>query len=76
MGKIKNLEILKKEIVSLRKNGKRVVFTNGCFDILHPGHIKVFQEAKKYGEILVVRQKIHHGLKLLLSYHQEIQLIF
>lgn len=38
----------------LRKQGKKVVLTNGCFDLLHSGHIHIFREAKKYGDILVV----------------------
>jgi D-beta-D-heptose 7-phosphate kinase/D-beta-D-heptose 1-phosphate adenosyltransferase len=37
-----------------RKKGKTVVFTNGCFDILHRGHIHLFREAKKHGDLLVV----------------------
>jgi len=38
----------------LRKQGKKVVLTNGCFDLLHSGHIHIFREAKKHGDILVV----------------------
>ncbi len=38
----------------LRKAGKKVVFTNGCFDLLHGGHIRLFREAKKHGDILIV----------------------
>jgi len=37
-----------------RGNGKRIVFTNGCFDILHVGHVKYLQEAKSFGDILIV----------------------
>ncbi len=37
---------------SLEKKGKSVVFTNGCFDLIHPGHIKLLKQAKKYGDIL------------------------
>lgn len=37
-----------------KKEGKRVVFTNGCFDILHVGHVKYLQEAKSYGDVLIV----------------------
>lgn len=44
--------------VSLRKklerSGKTVVFTNGCFDLLHGGHIHLFREAKKLGDVLIV----------------------
>lgn len=38
----------------LRTNGQSVVFTNGCFDILHKGHIRLFLEGKKQGDILIV----------------------
>lgn len=37
-----------------RKKGKKVVFTNGCFDLLHKGHIHLFREAKKWGDVLIV----------------------
>ena len=37
-----------------RKDGKRLVFTNGCFDILHPGHITLLKQAKAFGDILIV----------------------
>ncbi|MBA1432122.1 MAG: D-glycero-beta-D-manno-heptose-7-phosphate kinase [Epsilonproteobacteria bacterium] len=37
-----------------KSQGKRVVFTNGCFDILHVGHVKYLQEAKSFGDILIV----------------------
>ena len=44
-----------KAIISRHKNeGKKVVFTNGCFDIIHTGHIRYLAEAKKLGDILVI----------------------
>ena len=43
-----------KKIEKLKSKNKRVVFTNGCFDILHLGHIKYLQKAKELGDILVV----------------------
>lgn len=46
-------EILSK-ILKLKKTGKKVVFTNGCFDILHSGHIKVLKKCSKLGDIVVV----------------------
>ncbi len=45
---------LKIELDWLRRGGKRVVFTNGCFDLLHSGHIHLLKEAKRLGDILVV----------------------
>jgi len=54
MGKILSDRELKKEIEKLKNEGKKVVFTNGCFDILHVGHIRYLKEAKKLGDILIV----------------------
>lgn len=52
--KIHSQDDLLKIREELRKQGKKVVLTNGCFDLLHSGHIHIFREAKKYGDILVV----------------------
>ncbi len=38
----------------LREEGKKVVFTNGCFDIIHKGHIHLLKRAKKLGDVLIV----------------------
>jgi D-beta-D-heptose 7-phosphate kinase/D-beta-D-heptose 1-phosphate adenosyltransferase len=47
-----------KEIIRLRGRlrgqGRKVVFTNGCFDLIHGGHIKLFRKAKRLGDVLVV----------------------
>lgn len=51
---IKNFDEIKAVVERYRANGKKVVFTNGCFDILHVGHVKYLQEAKSFGDILVV----------------------
>ena len=37
-----------------KRNGKRVVFTNGCFDLLHPGHIESLETARALGDVLIV----------------------
>jgi D-beta-D-heptose 7-phosphate kinase / D-beta-D-heptose 1-phosphate adenosyltransferase len=52
--KIKNLRQLQKIIRSLKSQRKKVVFTNGCFDLLHYGHVKYLQDARNKGDILVV----------------------
>jgi len=52
--KIKNLTELKKIIANFKARGKKIVFTNGCFDLLHYGHIKYLEDAKSMGDILVV----------------------
>ena len=53
-GKIQNLAELTKIRQELKGEGRTVVFTNGCFDLLHSGHIHIFKEAKKQGDILIV----------------------
>jgi D-beta-D-heptose 7-phosphate kinase/D-beta-D-heptose 1-phosphate adenosyltransferase len=41
-------------LADLRRQGKRLVFTNGCFDLLHPGHIHLLTQARASGDVLVV----------------------
>lgn len=38
----------------LRKSGRKIVFTNGCFDLLHPGHLRLFSRSAELGDVLVV----------------------
>jgi len=52
--KIKNINGLLKQTKDLKKRGKKIVFTNGCFDILHFGHVKYLEQAKQNGDILIV----------------------
>ncbi len=52
--KIKNLPQLKKIVSGLKAKGKKIVFTNGCFDLLHYGHVKYLQDAKRSADVLVV----------------------
>ena len=52
--KVKSPNQLKKILGILKKQGKKIVFTNGCFDILHVGHIRYLNQARKLGDILVV----------------------
>lgn len=52
--KIKVLEELSQIIKKLKSEGKKVVLCHGCFDLMHPGHIKYFQAARNMGDILVV----------------------
>lgn len=37
-----------------KRNGRRVVFTNGCFDLLHPGHVRTLEQARELGDVLIV----------------------
>lgn len=52
--KIKAKDELRDILEGLKRRGKGIVFTNGCFDILHIGHIRCLEEAKKKGDILIV----------------------
>jgi D-beta-D-heptose 7-phosphate kinase/D-beta-D-heptose 1-phosphate adenosyltransferase len=52
--KIKTREELTEIIHGLKRKGKRIVFTNGCFDILHVGHVRYLEQAKSLGDVLVV----------------------
>ncbi len=52
--KITSLSNLKRKIKRLKQGGARIVFTNGCFDIIHYGHTKYLQDAKAKGDYLVV----------------------
>lgn len=52
--KILSLKAAVERIKSLKRQGCRVVFTNGCFDLLHPGHTRYLAEARKLGDCLVV----------------------
>jgi len=51
---IKTLDEITRLSAELKKRGKKVVFTNGCFDILHVGHVKYLEEAKSYGDVLIL----------------------
>ncbi len=52
--KIKNQTAIKKTVDRVKEEGKKVVFTNGCFDILHQGHIRYLSEARKCGDFLII----------------------
>ena len=53
-GKILGVPALRRRLGALRRAGKRVVFTNGCFDLLHPGHVRYLRAARRLGDLLVV----------------------
>jgi rfaE bifunctional protein nucleotidyltransferase chain/domain len=53
-GRILGLRELKKEVARLKKSGKKVVFANGCFDIMHVGHVRLFKKARSAGDALIV----------------------
>ena len=52
--KILDLNELAEKLSELKSHGKKIVLCHGCFDLMHPGHIKYFQASKKMGDTLVV----------------------
>jgi D-glycero-beta-D-manno-heptose 1-phosphate adenylyltransferase len=54
MSKLKNRVQLAKIVAKLKKQGKKVAFANGCFDILHVGHIRFLRAARAKGDVLVL----------------------
>ncbi|HDO22904.1 MAG TPA: D-glycero-beta-D-manno-heptose 1-phosphate adenylyltransferase [Nitrospirae bacterium] len=54
MGEIVNRREIQDIISRLKADGLKIVFTNGCFDIIHAGHVRYLRDARKYGDILIV----------------------
>lgn len=63
--KIKNIDELVEELDNHRKNGKQIVFTNGCFDLLHVGHIEYLKFSRLQGDVLVVGVNSDKSVSLL-----------
>ncbi len=63
MSKILPLERAYQLVDELKRQGRRVVFTNGCFDLLHPGHARCLAEARKLGDVLVVGINSDRGVR-------------
>lgn len=71
-GKIKGRDILRKIAQDLRANGKRVVFTNGCFDLLHVGHIRYLEKARTLGDVLIVGLNTDRSVQTIKGPHRPI----
>ena len=63
--KVKDLAAMKREVDQLKAEGKKVVFTNGCFDILHPGHARYLWAARQLGDYLVVAVNSDRSVKVI-----------
>lgn len=61
--KIKSLQQLKKIVKLLKLQGKTIVLANGCFDVLHVGHIRYLEASKKLGDILIVAINNDHSIR-------------
>lgn len=51
---IVNRQEIKELVKKLKRDGKKIVFTNGCFDLIHKGHIYLIKESRKLGDVLVI----------------------
>ena len=65
LNKIIKSDDISSKIQPLRKNGKKIVFTNGCFDILHAGHVRYLAAAGAEGDILIVGLNSDKSVKLI-----------
>lgn len=65
MGKLLTKSEIAGEASRLKKAGKRIVFTNGCFDILHAGHVRYLAAARSEGDVLVVGLNSDKSVKLI-----------
>ena len=61
--KILDREVLQETVQSLKKGGKKIAFTNGCFELLHVGHVQYLQAARAEGDILVVGVNSDHSVR-------------
>ena len=72
--KIKSLEDLSAIIKNLKKQNKKIIWTSGCFDILHSGHTKYLKKAKEYGDCLIVGLNTDSSVRLLKGENRPINL--
>jgi len=61
--KNKNLSQMKTILARLKARGKKIIFTNGCFDILHVGHVRYLKKAKSLGDILIIGLNTDRSVK-------------
>ena len=65
MGQVLSLDNLLRELPPRRAAGKRVVFTNGCYDLLHPGHVDLLERCRALGDLLIVAINSDTGVRCL-----------
>jgi rfaE bifunctional protein nucleotidyltransferase chain/domain len=54
LGQVVSQDELILHVAERKRNGQRIVFTNGCFDLLHPGHVRLLEQARALGDALIV----------------------
>lgn len=72
--RIKTKDEIIRICIDLKLKGKKIVFTNGCFDLLHSGHICYLEAAKKYGDILIIGLNSDRSVRSLKGKHRPINL--
>ncbi len=72
LDKIKSLDDAKTRVDALKASGKKIVFTNGCFDILHAGHVMYLDEAKALGDVLVLGLNSDSSIQQLKGSHRPV----
>jgi D-beta-D-heptose 7-phosphate kinase/D-beta-D-heptose 1-phosphate adenosyltransferase len=70
--KVLSREVLQHELASRRRLGQRVAFTNGCFDVLHAGHVQYLQEARAQADLLVVGLNSDASVRALKGAHRPV----
>lgn len=63
LGKLKSLDELTAIAAQARKKGQTIVFTNGCFDLLHRGHVHILRQARAAGDLLIVALNSDRSVK-------------
>ena len=61
--KVLDLNQLKEIVFNLKSQNKKIVFTNGCYDVLHPGHFQTLTQASTYGDILIIALNSDSSIK-------------
>lgn len=74
MGKVSSWDNIVADVESLRQSGKKIVFTNGVFDLLHVGHVRYLQEARALGDALVIGVNADASVKRLKGPTRPVQL--
>ena len=65
MGLVSKFGKISDDLAQLKSQNKKIVFTNGCFDLLHVGHVRYLQEARRLGDVLVVGVNSDASVKVL-----------
>jgi rfaE bifunctional protein nucleotidyltransferase chain/domain len=70
--KIVTARALQAAVQSAKRRGRRVVFTNGCFDLLHVGHIRYLERAKRLGDLLIVAVNTDRSVRRIKGPHRPV----